>query len=90
MTKAELINEISISTGYDKTTIGLIVESFMTNVKKSVAQGENVYLRSFGSFITRNRAAKVARNINKNTSIQVPAHKIPAFKPAKEFLAEVR
>lgn len=90
MTKAELINEISISTGYDKTTIGLIVESFMTNVKKSVAQGENVYLRSFGSFITRNRAAKVARNINKNTSIQVPAHKIPAFKPAKEFQAEVR
>ena len=90
MTKAELINEIAITTGYDKTSIGIIVESMMSHVKKSVASGENVYLRGFGSFITKVRAAKVARNISKNTSIQVPEHRIPAFKPAAEFMEDVR
>lgn len=90
MTKAELINEIAIATGYDKTSISIIVESMMRNVKKSVASGENVYLRGFGSFITKVRAAKVARNISKSISIQVPEHRIPAFKPAAEFMAEVR
>ena len=89
MTKAELINEIAIATGYDKTSIGIIVESMMRTVKKSVAGGENVYLRGFGSFITKTRATKVARNISKNTSVVVPEHKIPAFKPAAEFMQEV-
>ncbi len=90
MTKAQLINEIAISTSYDKTTIGIVVESMMSSIKKNVATGENVYLRGFGSFITKKRAAKVARNISQNTSIKVPAHNIPAFKPAAEFLDEVR
>ena len=90
MTKAELINEISISTGFDKTTIGIVVEGMMATVKKNVAKGENVYLRGFGSFVTKMRAAKIARNISKKTSIAVPAHKIPAFKPAAEFMADVR
>jgi len=90
MTKAELINEIAISTGYDKSSIGVIVESFMAGVKKSVAKGENVYLRGFGSFIVKKRAAKVARNISSRTTINVPAHNIPAFRPAAEFEAEVR
>ena len=90
MTKADLINEIAIATGYDKTSIGVIVESMMENVKKSVAKGENVYLRGFGSFITKVRAAKVARNIKAKTSMQVPAHKIPSFKPAAEFKKEIR
>jgi len=90
MTKAELINEIAISTGYDKTTIGIIVESMMENVKKNLADGENVYLRGFGSFIIKKRAAKVARNISKNVSVKVPAHRVPAFKPAKEFSETVR
>jgi len=90
MTKAELINEIAISTGYDKTTIGIIVESMMENVKKNLAGGENVYLRGFGSFIIKKRAAKVARNISKNVSVKVPAHRVPAFKPAKEFSETVR
>ena len=90
MTKAELINEIAISTGYDKTSIGIIVESMMETVKKNVAKGENVYLRGFGSFITKIRAAKVARNISKKTSVQVPEHKIAAFKPAAEFAELVR
>lgn len=85
MTKAELVNAIAIQTGYDKTTILNIVESAMSNVKKSVAGGDNVYLRGFGSFITKTRAQKVARNITKNTSIVVPEHKIPAFKPSNDF-----
>jgi DNA-binding protein HU-beta len=90
MTKAQLINEIAIATGYDKKTIGVIVEAFMAGVKRSLCNGKNVYLRGFGSFITKTRAAKVARNISTSTSIHVPEHKIPAFKAAKEFAEEVR
>jgi DNA-binding protein HU-beta len=85
MTKAELVNTIALQTGYDRVTILNIVESMMTNVKKSVIEGENVYLRGFGSFITKTRKQKVARNISKETSIIVPEHKIPSFKPSKEF-----
>ena len=90
MTKAELINEIAIATGYDKNTITVVVENMMKGVKKSVAKGENVYLRGFGSFVVKKRAAKVARNITSRTTINVPAHNIPAFRPAAEFEAEVR
>jgi DNA-binding protein HU-beta len=90
MTKAELITEIAIQTGYDKKSVGIIVEKLMATVKTNVAKGENVYLRGFGSFITKKRAAKVARNISKSTSVYVPEHRIPAFKPAAEFAAEVR
>ena len=90
MTKAQLVNEISLSTGFDKATVGVIVEAFMEKVKKNLSEGENIYLRQFGSFITKTRRAKVARNISKDISIAVPAHKIPAFKPAAEFSAEVR
>ncbi|MCQ2346362.1 MAG: integration host factor subunit beta [Paludibacteraceae bacterium] len=86
MTKAELVNAIAIQTGYDKTTIMNIVEAGMDNIKQTMAQGENIYLRGFGSFITKIRAKKVARNISKNTSIVVPEHKIPAFKASNEFL----
>ena len=85
MTKAELVNAIAIQTGYDKTTIMNVVESAMENIKKTVAEGEAVYLRSFGSFGTKTRAQKIARNITKNESIVVPEHKIPAFKPADSF-----
>ncbi len=85
MTKAELVNAIAIQTGYDKTTILNVVESAMYNIKKSVVEGDGVYLRGFGSFATKTRAAKVARNISKNESIIVPAHKIPVFKPADSF-----
>ncbi|MBO4577839.1 MAG: integration host factor subunit beta [Paludibacteraceae bacterium] len=90
MTKADLVNQVALETGYDKTTILNVIEAAMADVKKSVAAGENVYLRGFGSFITKVRAEKVARNITKNTSIVVPEHKIPAFKPGREFTAEVR
>lgn len=90
MTKADLINQIAISTGFDKSTISIVVESMMETVKDNVANGENVYLRGFGSFVTKTRAAKVARNISKNTSIEIPAHKIPFFKPSLEFAEIVK
>ncbi|MBO4665519.1 MAG: integration host factor subunit beta [Paludibacteraceae bacterium] len=85
MTKAELVTEIAIQTGYDKTTIGIIVESMMHHIKKAVANDNNVYLRGFGSFTVKERKEKVARNIVKKTSIVVPAHLVPAFKPSPEF-----
>jgi DNA-binding protein HU-beta len=90
MTKAELISELSISTGYDKKTVGVIVEAFTAGVMKNLVDGESVYIRGFGSFTTKTRAAKVARNILKQTTIAVPAHKIPSFKPAAEFKLAVR
>ena len=90
MTKAELISELAISTGYDKTTLGVIVEAFMNAVKKNVSEGENVYLRGFGSFISKTRKEKIARNISKSTSIRVPEHKIASFKPAAEFALAMR
>ena len=90
MTKAELITEIAIKTGYDKKTISHILESAMGNIKKTVANGENVYLRGFGTFATKTRAAKVARNILANTTVEVPEHKIPAFKASNEFAKLVR
>lgn len=90
MTKAELVNAIAIKTGYDKQTIMNVVESTMDGIKNSIASGENVYLRGFGSFLVKTRASKVARNITKNVSIVVPEHKIPAFKPSKEFAKMVK
>ena len=85
MTKAEIVNEVAKSTGIEKATVQIVVESFMESVKGSLAKGNPVYLRGFGSFATKTRAAKVARNITKNESILVPEHKIPAFKPADSF-----
>lgn len=85
MTKAELANEISKRTGIEKKLVVETLESMMTVVKDSLAEEENVYLRGFGSFIVKHRAAKTARNITKNTTIQIPARKIPAFKPSKAF-----
>jgi DNA-binding protein HU-beta len=89
MTKAELVNAIAIETGYDKVTILNIIESGMNQIKRSVAKDENVYLRSFGSFIAKQRKEKIARDISKNISVVVPAHKVPAFKPAAEFAKAV-
>lgn len=89
MTKAEIATEIAKTTGIDKTTVVNVIEQFMAAVKDSLAHGENVYLRGFGSFIVKHRAEKTARNINKNTTIIIPAHNIPAFKPAAEFKKEV-
>lgn len=90
MTKADIVNEISKNTGIDKATVLTTVEAFMEAVKTSLSKDENVYLRGFGSFIVKERAEKTARNISKNTTIIIPAHKIPAFKPAKTFVSVVK
>ncbi len=90
MTKAEIVNEIAKTTGVEKATVMKTVEAFMDAVKKSLIDGENVYLRGFGSFVIRKRAEKTARNITKQTSIVIPEHFIPSFKPAKTFMAEVK
>ncbi|MGC9150963.1 MAG: HU family DNA-binding protein [Microbacter sp.] len=90
MTKAEIVNEIAKETGIDKVSILKTVESFMENVKGSLSKGDNVYLRGFGSFIVKKRAQKTARNISKNTTIVIPEHNIPAFKPAKTFFESVK
>jgi len=86
MTKAELISQIAKSTGVDKTEVLSVVTAYMETIKSSLEEGENVYLRGFGSFIVKKRAEKKARNISKNTTITIPEHNIPAFKPAKVFM----
>lgn len=90
MTKSEVVNEIYRKTGVDKTTIQEVVESFMSVVKKSLNDNENVYLRGFGSFVTKKKAQKTARNILKNTTIIIPEHFVPAFRPAKSFVEKVK
>ena len=87
MTKAEIVSEISKTTGVDKASV---LEKFMEIVKDSLVNGEHVYLRGFGSFIVKTRSEKTARNISKNTTIIIPEHKIPAFKPAKVFMNNVK
>ena len=85
MTKADIGNEIAKTTGIDKQSILTTVEAFMETVKNSLAKEEDVFLRGFGSFIVKKRAQKTARNISKNTTLIIPEHNIPAFKPAKSF-----
>ncbi len=89
MTKAEIVTKIVKKTGLDKESVLTVVEQFMTSVKESLVDGEAVYLRGFGSFIIKERATKTARNISKDKAIIIPAHNIPAFKPAKTFMAQV-
>ena len=90
MTKADIVSEIAKSTGFEKVQVQTVVEAFMESVKGSLIQGNDVFLRGFGSFIVKKRAQKVARNILKGTTITIPEHNIPAFKPAKSFVAKVK
>jgi DNA-binding protein HU-beta len=90
MTKADIVNEIAKNTGIEKVTVQKTVEALMDIIKSSMVSGNNVYLRGFGSFIVKKRAKKTARNISKNTTIIIPAHNIPAFKPAKTFVTKVK
>lgn len=90
MTKADIVNKITEDTGVEKQIVQGTVEAFMGVVKQAMAEGENVYLRGFGSFIIKRRAEKTGRNISRNTSIIIPAHNIPAFKPSKTFANEVK
>ena len=90
MTKEEIVSSISEKSGIEKADVLATVEAFMEEVKNSLEKGENVYLRGFGSFIIKTRAEKTGRNISKNTTIKIPAHNIPAFKPAKVFVEGVK
>ena len=90
MTKAEIVSNISEGTGIEKAEVLATVEAFMKEIKTSLESGTNVYLRGFGSFIIKERAEKTGRNISKNTTIKIPAHNIPAFKPAKIFVNGVK
>jgi len=90
MTKADLVAEISEKTGVEKVAVQATVEQFMKSVRNSIESGENVYLRGFGSFITKRRAQKTGRNISKNTTMIIPEHFIPAFKPSRSFVEKVK
>ena len=90
MTKAELVNTISNKLGTEKNETQKVIEAFMQEIRTSMYNGDNVYLRGFGSFIIKTRAAKTGRNISKNTAIEIPAHNIPAFKPSKIFVEKVK
>ena len=90
MTKAEVISEITEKTGIDKADVSATVEAFFSVVKNSMADGENIYVRGFGSFINKKRARKIARNISKNTAIVIDEHFIPSFKPSKVFVDKIK
>ena len=90
MRKADIVSEIINKTGIEKVAVEATVEAIMDVIKTSMSKGENIYLRGFGTFLLKKRAKKVGRNISKGTSVNIPAHMIPQFKPAKEFLEEVK
>jgi DNA-binding protein HU-beta len=90
MTKQELIHQISQQTGIDSTTSRSIVEAFFEVVKESLTKGESIYVRGFGTFQPKQRAAKVGRNIGQNTALSVAAHVVPFFKPSREFSDQIK
>src|SRR6202008_966827 len=90
MRKSDLINQISDKTGIPKVDVLVTLETMFKEVKESLSNGQNIYIRGFGSFITKKRAAKIGRNIKKNIAVEIPEHFIIAFKPAKEFIQEVK
>ena len=90
MTKADIITRIAEKTGIEKVAVKVAIEAFMNEIRTSLIKGENVYLRGFGSYIVKRRAEKTGRNISKNTTIVIPAHYVPAFKPSKSFVEKVK
>ena len=90
MTKAEIVNEVAKTTGFEKAQVLAVIEEFTNVVKGSLIAGNPVYMRGFGSFIIKHRAQKAARNITRKTTITIPAHDIPAFKPARSFVNAVK
>jgi len=90
VTKAEIISKISDQTGIDKADVQVAVEALFSVVKQSMAEGENIYVRGFGSFVNKKRAKKVARNISKNTAIIIDEHYVPSFKPSKVFIEKIK
>ena len=90
MTKADVISEIAEKTGIDKADVTTTVETLFAVVKDSMAEGENIYVRGFGSFVNKKRAKKIARNISQNTAIVIDEHYVPSFKPSKVFVEQVK
>jgi DNA-binding protein HU-beta len=90
MRKADIVTVIADKTGIPKVDVLVTIETLFQEIKAQLSTGENIYVRGFGSFITKKRAAKIGRNIKRNTAVQIPEHFIPAFKPSKEFVAEVK
>ena len=90
MTKAKIVKEVAVKTGIENVAVLATIESFMKEIQVSLSKGENVYLRGFGSFIVKHRAEKTGRNITKNTTILIPAHNIPKFKPCDSFVNDVK
>ena len=90
MTKADVINQIADKTGIDKADVSASVEAFFSIIKSSMASGQNIYVRGFGSFINKKRKKKIARNISRNTAIVIEEHYIPSFKPAKVFINKIK
>src|SRR5210317_353489 len=90
MTKADIISQISEQTGIDKSDVSTAMEAFFSVVKNNMAEGENIYVRGFGSFVNKKRAQKVARNISKNTAIIIDEHFVPSFKPSKVFIEKIK
>ena len=90
MRKSDLVNQISEKTGIPKVDVLVTLETMFKEVKTQLTMGQNIYIRGFGSFITKKRAAKIGRNIKRNTAVEIPEHYIPSFKPAKEFVSEVK
>lgn len=90
MTKSDIVNEVAQRTGIDKVSILTTIEAFMETVKDSLSKDEHVYLRGFGSFVVKRRKQKTARNISKNTTIVIPEHDVPAFKPANTFIESLK
>jgi DNA-binding protein HU-beta len=90
MRKADLVASISEKTGVPKVDVLVTLETFFKEIKGSLAGGENVYVRGFGSFVIKKRAKKIGRHIKRNESIEIPEHFIPSFKPAKSFVDQVK
>ena len=90
MTKFEIVKEVSRNTGIEATTVQAVVEGFMEAVKSSMSKGQNIYLRGFGTFEVKTRKAKTGRNITKNTTVVIPEHKVPTFKPCPDFKNQVK
>ncbi|MCB0494622.1 MAG: integration host factor subunit beta [Cyclobacteriaceae bacterium] len=90
MTKADVISEIADKTGIDRGDVTASIEAFFSVVKNSMAEGENIYVRGFGSFVNKKRAKKIARNISKNTAIVIDEHFVPSFKPSKVFVEKIK
>jgi len=90
VTKAEVIAEISNQTGIDKGDVAATVEAFFKVIKTKMSEGENIYVRGFGSFVNKKRASKIGRDISKNTAIRIDEHYIPSFKPSKSFIEKIK